>query len=170
MGSSHGNGMVDEAVAKVGPRWANISGLAKGESSDAVNDRLGRPREGQKSPPGPRPNVVRLNLAGVELGAVLGTPLATSSPDHKAEVEFEPILADQSEVVFGWLPDLKGDWHCVDAVRRLVVNGGRVEAVFADGSASTLANYGVDGESARLFRARVADYVSQVKRQTPYRR
>ena len=78
MGSSHGNGTVDADVAKVGPRWANISGMAKGESSDAVNDRLGRPREGQKSPPGPRPHFVRLNLAGVEMGAVLGTPLSTS--------------------------------------------------------------------------------------------
>lgn len=163
MGSSHGTGTVDPQVAKVGPNRADISGLARGQSSDEINDRLGRPREGQRLPPGPRPHFTRLNLAGIETGRVLGTPLVQDDPRHAPEADFEPILADHSEAVFGWLPDVRGDWHPADAVRKLALNGGRVEAQFADGSTSTLANYGADGTKARLYRARVAQYLADLK-------
>ena len=163
MGSSHGVGAVDAAVARVGANRADISGMAMGESSDALNDRLGRPREGAVQEVSRLPHFVTMRMAGVDPNArVLGSPLHTQSLQYKASSTFEPVLADQSTVPFGWLPDVKGEWHRVDRVCRLVLNGGRVDAVFADGVSATLANYGVDVAEAGRFRARVAVYVSEV--------
>lgn len=162
MRSSHGSGAVDEAVAKVGANKADISGMAAGLPSDEINDRQGRPREGQRSPAGPRPHFVRLSVAGVEEGRVLGSPLYTADEGYVPPADFDPIVADQSTVVFGWLPDLKGEWHLAVDVRRLVVNGGRVEAHFSGGTWSTVANFGADVDEARRYRARVAHYLAEV--------
>ena len=163
MRSSHGSGAVDAAVSKIGANKADISGMASGPSSDELNDRDGRPREGQVQPVAPRPHFVNLLIAGVDPNAkVLGSPLYTGSAQYVPASTFEPVLADQSTVPFRWLPDVKGEWHRADRVARLVLNGGRVEAVFLDGATSTLANYGGDVDEANRFRARVAVYVAEV--------
>jgi len=164
MGSSHGTGSVDPDVAKIGANRADISGMASGESSDAVNDRQGRPREGQVQAASPIPHFVSLRVAGQDPNArVMGSPLYMGSPQYVAPSTFEPVLADQAKVPYGWLPDVKGEWHRGDRVCRLVLSGGRVDAVMVDGSSSTLANYGGDVEEANRFRARVAVYVASLR-------
>jgi len=76
------------------------------------------------------------------------------------DVPFTPVLP-KIKAAKGWVSDVKGEWHRADGIARLVINGGRVEAVFMDCSSTTLANYGADVESAEDFRSKTAQYITE---------
>lgn len=175
MRSSHNKDGVDPDIAKIGPNKADISGAATGESSDALNDRLGRPREGQISPAGPAPHFVTLRVDNSVPPLKNETVIAYAAwspknPDYVAPAAFEPVLADMQTVVIGWLPDTNGKWHAIEAVRSLSVEGGRVMAKVGDEEFAHLADFGTGPHAvavAEIYRARIAHYISSAKFDIP---
>lgn len=68
-------------------------------------------------------------------------------------------MDNAGQVPDGWISDTKGEWHRADRVCRLVQTGARVDAVFVDGSSSTLTNLGSDIEAAYAYRRRIAELI-----------
>lgn len=126
--------------------------MAAGPSSDAENDRLGRPREGEISPAGPKPHFV--NLVGDLREYAPGQDRVIQAnaawhPDNANYIPpaaFEPAAVNLGNVVFGWFADLKDDWYPVlpCTVRRLSLRNGVVEAVIDEETRVVVANFGSD--------------------------
>lgn len=152
---------------------ADISGMANGISSDAENDRQGRPREGQVSPAGPKPHFI--NLVGDLREYAPGQDRVMEAkaawhPDNDNYIDtqaFEPYAVDLSNCIFGWLPASGGEtWYPVlpCAVRKLCVKDAVVEAWVDEDTRVELANFGCDRKSIIKSLEEVPDDPAELQR------
>jgi len=162
---------IDPDILAVGDNQADISGVASGESSDALNDRLGRPREGQISPALPRQMWQPMRLASDtndpdsqnernKRQEVIA--LASWHPDAPKPDAFVPSVAPDTDVP-GWVAAVDGKWYPCEMVGQLCVNGGAVTFVTTESEPReiTLADFGPDTAAANEHRVKVAQSLSK---------
>lgn len=170
MPTTHGTGTLDPDVLAVGDNQADISGMASGESSDALNDRLGRPREGQISPGLPLRQFPAMRIASdtnepnnqnqrKQQQEVIA--LASWHKDAPKPDAFVPIVAAEAGVP-GFIAAIDGRWYPLEMVGPLCVSGGKVTFVTTESEPReiVLADFGVDVAAANEHRVKVARNLS----------
>ena len=171
MPSSHGTGTLDPDVLAVGDNQADTSGVASGLSSDEVNDRTGRPREGQISPALPRHSFPPMRIASDtnepnnqnERNQRRDTvALASWHKDAPKPVDVTASVAEETGVP-GWIAALDTKWYPLEMVASLSVDSGCVTFILNDGTGRivALADFGTDTAAALAYRVQVARNLSR---------